>query len=58
MFKRWQDSFVSQVQNVNLSGKFLIFYDIASLFTYIPLQTTNDIAISLIFNSNLSITKR
>ena len=58
MFKRWQDSFVSQVQNVNLSGKFLIFYDITSLFTSIPLQTTNDIAISLIFNSNLSITKR
>ena len=30
-------SFVSQIKNVNLSAKFLVSYDVTSLFTNIPL---------------------
>ena len=53
-------SFVSQINNANLSRKFLVFYDVTSLFTNIPLQETIDIAINLIFNHNhnLNITKK
>ena len=45
-------SFVSQVKNANLSGKFLVYYDVTSLFTKIPLQEAIDIAMNLIFNHN------
>ena len=31
-------SFVSLIKNANLSKKFLVFYDVSSLFTNIPLQ--------------------
>ena len=53
-------SFVSQIRNANLSKKFLVSYDITSLFTNIPLQETIDIAINLIFNHNpnLNITRK
>ena len=53
-------SFVSQIKNANLSKKFLVSYDVTSLFTNIPLQETIDTAINLIFNHNpnLSITKK
>ena len=53
-------SFVSQIKNVNLSRKFLVSYDVTSLFTNILLQQTIDIAINLIFNHNpnLNITKK
>ena len=53
-------SFVSQIKNANLSKKFLVSYDVTSLFTNIPLQETIDIAINLIFNHNpnLNITKK
>ena len=53
-------SFVSQIKNANLSKKFLVSYDITSLFTNIPLQQTIDIAINPIFNPNpnLNITKK
>ena len=53
-------SFVSQIKNANLSKKFIVSYDVTSLFTNIPLQETIDIAINLIFNHNpnLSITKK
>ena len=52
-------SFVSQIKNANLSGKFLVSYDVTSFFTNIPFLTI-DIAIKLIFNHhpNLSITKK
>ena len=33
-------SFVSQIKNANLSKKFLVSYDLTSLFTNIPLQET------------------
>ena len=53
-------SFVSQIKNANLSKKFLVSYDVTSLFTNIPLQETIDIAITLIFNHNpnLNITRK
>ena len=53
-------SFVSEIKNANLSVKFLVFYDITSLFTNITLQETIDIAINLIFNHhpNRNITKK
>ena len=53
-------SFPSQIKNGNLSKKFLISYDVTSLFTNIPLQETIDIAINLIFNPNpnLNITRK
>ena len=53
-------NFVSQIKNANLSKKFLVSYNVTSLFTSIPLQETIDIAINLIFNhnANLNITKR
>ena len=52
--------FVSQIKNANLCIKFLVSYDVTSLFTNIPLQETIDIAINLIFNPNpnLNITKK
>ena len=52
-------SFVCQIKNANLSKKFLVSYDVTSLFTNIRPQETIDIAINLIFNhnANLSITK-
>ena len=53
-------SFVSQIKNANLSKKFLVSYDVTSLFTNIPLQETIDIAINLSFNHNpnLNITRK
>ena len=53
-------SFVSQIKNTNLSGKFLASYDVTSLFTNVLLQETIGVAINLIFNHNpnLNITKK
>ena len=48
-------SFVSQIKNANLSKKYLVFYDVTSLFTNIPLQETIYIAINLIFNHHLNL---
>ena len=57
---KYNFSFVSQIKNANLSKKFLISYDVTSLFTNISLQETIDIAINLIFNHNpnLNITRK
>ena len=51
---------VSEIKNANLSGKFLVFYNVTSLFTNIPLQETIGVAVNAIFkhNSNLNITKK
>ena len=48
------------MKNANLSKRFLVSYDVTSLFTNIPLQETIDKAINLIFdhNVNLNITKK
>ena len=53
-------SFVSQINNTNLSKNFLVSYDLTSLFTNSPLQETIDIAINLTFNHdpNLNITRK
>ena len=53
-------SYVSQIKNASISGKFLVSYGVASPFTNIPLQETIYIGISLIFshNPNLNITKK
>ena len=53
-------SFVSQIKNANLSKKIIASYDVASLFTDIPLQETIDKAKNLIFNPNpnLNITRK
>ena len=53
-------SFVSQIKNANLSRKFLVPYDVTSLFTNIPLQENIDIPKNVIFNPNpnLNITKK
>ena len=52
--------FVSQIKNANYCRKFLVSFDVTSLFTNIPLQETIDIAINLILNHNpnLNITKK
>ena len=52
-------SFVSQIKNTNLSKKFLVSYNVTSLFTNIPLPDTINMTINLIFNhnSNLNITR-
>ena len=53
-------SFFSKIKNANLSRKFLVSCNVASLFTNISFQETIDIAINLIFNHNpnLNITKK
>ena len=53
-------SFVSQINNANLSIIFLVSCDVTSLFTNIPLQEIIDIAIILILNHNpnLNITEK
>ena len=53
-------SFVSPIENANLSKNFLVSYDVTSLFTNTSLQETIDIAINLIFNhnANLNITRK
>ena len=52
--------FVSQIKNANLSKKFLVSYDVTSIFTNTPLQETINIAINLFFNHNpnLNITRK
>ena len=57
---KYNFSFVSQIKYANLSRKFLVSYDVTSLFTNTPLQETIDIAINFIsnHNPNLNITKK
>ena len=51
--------FVPQIKNAYLSGNFLVFFDVTSIFTNFPFQETIDIGIDLKFNHNpnLNITK-
>ena len=55
-----KEKFISQIKNASLSKQFLVSYDVASLFTKIPLQEIIDIAVNLIFNynHNLNITRK
>ena len=50
--------FVSQIKNAILSKKFLVSYDITSLFTNIPLQEPIEMVINLIFNHNPNLNIR
>ena len=43
-------SFCKEIQEVGCSNKFMISYDVCSLFTNIPLKGTIDIAVNLIFD--------
>ena len=47
--------FFSQIKNANFSRKFLVPYDVTTLFTNIPLQEIIDIGINLIFNHNPNV---
>ena len=53
-------SFCKQIKKVSSTNKFLISYDISSLFTSISLNETIDLAVKLIFdnNQNIKITKK
>ena len=53
-------SFCKEVQEVSSSNKFMISYDVCSLFTSIPLKETIDIAVNLIFDKypDLKITRQ
>ena len=42
-------SFCEEIKNVRASNKFLVSYDVCSLFTSIPLAKTIDIAVDLLF---------
>ena len=47
--------FVSQIKNASLFRKYLVFYEVTSLFTNILLQETIDITANLFFNHNLNL---
>ena len=52
-------TFCREIKKVSTTNRFLIFYDICSSFTSIPLKETIDIAVNLLFEHNpgLNITK-
>ena len=47
--------FVSQIKIASLFRKYLVFYEVTSLFTNILLQETIDITTNLFFNHNLNL---
>ena len=53
-------SFCKEMKKVSSANKFLISYDICSLFTSIPLNEAIDLAVKLIYdnNTNIKITKK
>ena len=52
-------TFCEEIKKVRATNKFLISYDVCSLFTSIPLKETIDIAVDLLFehNPDFQITK-
>ena len=52
-------TFAKEMKKVRATNKFLISYDVCSLFTSIPLKETIDIAVDLLFehNPDFKITK-
>ena len=52
-------TFCEEIKKVSATNRFLISYDVCSLFTSIPLKETIDIAVNLLFDHNpsLNITK-
>ena len=53
-------SFCKKIKKLSSTNKFLISYDICSLFTRFPLNETIELAVKLIFdnNPNIKITKK
>ena len=47
-------SFVSELSNVDLQNKFLVSFDVVSLFTNIPLEESINLAVDKIFETNAS----
>ena len=48
-------SFVRELTTINLSNKFMVSFDVASLFTNIPLKESIDLAVSYITEGNASL---
>ena len=48
-------SFVQELGTINLSNKFMVSFDVASLFTNIPLKESIDLAVSYITEGNASL---
>ena len=48
-------SFVQELGTTNLSNKFMVSFDVASLFTNIPLKESIDLAVSYIAEGNASL---
>ena len=46
-------SFCEEIKKVRASNKFLVSYDVCSLFTSIPLTETIDIAVDLLFEKSM-----
>ena len=46
-------SFCEEIKKLRASNKFLVSYDVCSLFTSIPLTETIDIAVDLLFEKNM-----
>ena len=53
-------SFVGEIKKVSTNNKFMVSFDVCSLFTNIPLNETIDIAVNLIFENkpNIKIEKQ
>ena len=53
-------TFLNDLRQHNITGKFMVSFDVCSLFTNIPLNETIDLAVNLIFEKkeNLKITKK
>ena len=51
-------TFVREIKELNYDEKFMVSFDVTSLFTNIPLHETIDIAVDLLFdNHNIKMTK-
>ena len=48
-------TFCEEIKKVSATNRFLISYDVCSLFTSIPLKETIDIAVNLLFEHNLGL---
>ena len=48
-------TFIEEIKLVSVADKFLISFDVASLFTNVPLSEAIDIAINLIFENSPDI---
>ena len=51
-------SFVEELKTVDFSNKFMVSFDVVSLFTNIPLKESIDLAVSYITEGNPSLRAR